>query len=134
DRGLRADEELVAVEVRAVLDEVIRIALALEGRARRVALEFEGPRADHVLHEVVRIFVQVLLGVDDVPRRREVREQRRRRVFELEYDGARVGGIDARDRRIRALSNAPSSRGWEDQLVVGGLDVNGRQGRSIVEP
>src|SRR5207302_705560 len=38
-RRLRADEELVAVEVRPVLHEVVGVAFALEARPRCVALE-----------------------------------------------------------------------------------------------
>src|SRR5205823_7111521 len=35
---------------------------------------------------------------------------------------------------VGILPNAPDSRGWEDDLVVGGLDVGRRQGRAVVEP
>src|SRR3989442_58778 len=44
----RTDEELVTIEVRTVLDEVVGVPLALERRAARVALELERPRADDV--------------------------------------------------------------------------------------
>src|SRR5437667_4068257 len=74
-RCLRADEELVAVEIRSVLDEVVGVALALARVAARVALELEGPGPDDVRLEVVRILVEVLLRIDHVPRRGQVGQE-----------------------------------------------------------
>src|SRR5206468_10976300 len=71
-RRLGADEELVAVEVRSVLDEVVGVPLALERGSARVALELEGSGPDDVGLEVVRITVEVLLGIDHVPGRSQV--------------------------------------------------------------
>src|SRR5207237_2478816 len=68
-RRLRADEELVAVEIRSVLDEVVGIPLALERGAACVALELERPGPDDVRHEVVRILAEVFLRLEPVPRR-----------------------------------------------------------------
>src|SRR5262249_3121169 len=68
DGRLGADEELVAIEVWPVLDEVVGVPLPFERRAGGVALELEGPGADDVRLEVVRVLVEVLLRIDDVPR------------------------------------------------------------------
>src|SRR5216117_3899701 len=60
-RRLGADEELVAVEIRSVLDEVVGVPLALERGSARVTPELEGPGPDDVRLEVVRILVEVFL-------------------------------------------------------------------------
>ena len=104
--GLGADEELVAVEVRAVLDEVVGVPLALERRAPRVVLELEGPRAHRVRLEVVRVLVQVLLREDDVPRRGQVGQERGRRELELEHHRVGVGSLHLLDRRVGVLPDA----------------------------
>src|SRR2546426_11763322 len=59
--------------------------------------------------------------------------QRGRRVLELECDRVQVRGLDARDRRVGVLPNAPDAFGRGDDLFVGGLDVDSRQGRAVVE-
>src|SRR5262249_11105593 len=65
--GLRADEELVPVQVRPVLDEGVGIPLPLEGRSARGALELEPTGADDAGLDAGWVAVEILLGKDDVP-------------------------------------------------------------------
>src|SRR6266540_3039741 len=74
-RRLRADEELVAIEIRSVLDEIVGVPLAFERGSGRAALELEGPGPDDVRLEVVRILVEVLLRIDHVPRRGQIGQE-----------------------------------------------------------
>src|SRR5262249_4600433 len=71
-RGVRTDEELVSVEVRPILNKVVGVPLALERGSARVTLELEGTGSDDVRLKIVRVLVEILLRIDDVPRRGEV--------------------------------------------------------------
>src|SRR5262249_61361832 len=55
------------------------------------------------------------------------------RELELEHDRARIRSLDGRDRRVAVLPDAARPLRWEEQLVVGGLDVDCGQRRAVVE-
>jgi len=68
-------KELVAVEIRLVLDEVVGVSLTSNVEPRVWLLNLNGPRTHDVGLEIVWILVEVLLRKNDVPRRGQVAQE-----------------------------------------------------------
>ena len=122
--ALRDDEIPDAIEVRAALDEVVGIALEVDGLAALPFLEAERS-GTHAARALLRD--GDVGGQDRRVTAREHEQQRRLRALEPEHHGVRVGGLDRLDVVVPLLAGIdPEFRRRVGRLahhVEGELDV-----------
>ena len=123
----------VAVEIRFARLEILVPAHAAPELALDMLGKDERSGAENVGLGKLGILGELGGAVDAVPRRGEVRQHRRLRPLQMEHDGARVGRVDARDRRVIDLARRNDSGGWVDDALVARLHVGRGQLRAVVK-
>ena len=123
DRILLGEDGLGAVEIGLALPIIGLIALGIDVRSRLPFDELERPRAQHVLLVPVHVGIEDLLGVDEVVRKRQRRNEGARGILQFEHDREIVGRGDAFDHAKERLAVADDSLHRENELLIGGDDV-----------
>ena len=133
DDAARLDEEdLVAVEIGPVLEEVAVEALARPARALDMLDEGKGARAHDLGLGVARVLCQLGGAIDAVEGRRQRLHHAGHRVLQLEDDRGRIGRLHVEVLVIGLADRNHALRRGND-AVVAGLDVGGGERRAVVE-
>src|SRR5260370_13239998 len=122
-RGSGDEVGAVPVEMRSAGLEIFVPAHASPELALDVFGKDERPGAENVGLGKLRILGEFGGAVDAVPRRSEIGQHRRVRPLQMKDDGARVGRVDTRDRRVIDLADGDDPRGRMDDALVARLYV-----------